>query len=181
MQKGWSTEKVYINLTKGETDTLSETLKNPKIINNRKYKLNNKTIEPLRQENEVEYIVKYLKKEGRFVKSFHLDYCEYGTVNVISEQLWDMYRFCVRDNGIFCIDTTLEICNGLYLTDTTYPNLYLHGINGKHSEFPGPSIWHFKRTRKRYRGFVEELSIYEPLLINLQKIGHYLDKVWRKV
>ena len=27
LQKRWSTEKVYINLTKGETDTMSETLK----------------------------------------------------------------------------------------------------------------------------------------------------------
>ena len=46
LQKEWSTEKVYINLIKEETDILSETLKNPKIINSRKYKLNNKTIEP---------------------------------------------------------------------------------------------------------------------------------------
>ena len=37
LQKGWSTEKVCINLTKEETDTLPETLKNTKIINNRKY------------------------------------------------------------------------------------------------------------------------------------------------
>ena len=45
LQKGWSIEKVYLNLTKEETDSVSETLKNLKIINNRKYKLNNKTIE----------------------------------------------------------------------------------------------------------------------------------------
>ena len=37
LQKGWLTEKVYVNLTKEETNTLSETLKNPNIINNRKY------------------------------------------------------------------------------------------------------------------------------------------------
>ena len=140
MQKGWSTEKVYINLTKEETETLSETLKNPKIINNRKYKLNNKTINAPKQENEVECIVKYLEKEDRFVKSSHLDHCEYSTVNFIAEQLWDIYRFCVRDNGIFCIDTTFEICDGLYLADTTYPNLSLHDINGKYPEFPWPSL-----------------------------------------
>ena len=32
LQKGWSTEKVYINLTKEETDKLSETLKNPQKV-----------------------------------------------------------------------------------------------------------------------------------------------------
>ena len=127
---------------------MSETLKHPKIINNSKYKLNNKTIKPQKQENEVECIVKYLKKEDSFVKSFHLDHCEYSTVNFISEQLWDIYRVCVRDNGIFCIDATFEICDGLYLRDTTYPNLSLHDINGKHLEFLGPSFWHFKRTQR---------------------------------
>ena len=66
LQEGWSIEKVYINLTKEETDTLSETLKNPKIINNREYKLNNKTIKLPKQENEVECIIKYLKKEDSF-------------------------------------------------------------------------------------------------------------------
>ena len=166
MQKGWSTEKVYINLTKEETETLSETLKNPKIINNRKYKLNNKTINAPKQENEVECIVKYLEKEDRFVKSSHLDHCEYSTVNFIPEQLWDIYR----------IDTTFEICDRLYLTDITYSNLSLHDINGKHPEFPGRSVWHFKETRETYCRFAGELLIYEPLLINLHKIGHDLDK-----
>ena len=55
-KKGWSTEKVYINLTKEETDTLSEILENPKTISNRKYKLNNKTIKPPKQEDEVQCI-----------------------------------------------------------------------------------------------------------------------------
>ena len=32
LQLVWSNEKVYINLTKEETETLSETLKNPKYI-----------------------------------------------------------------------------------------------------------------------------------------------------
>ena len=49
--------------TKEETNTLSETLKKPKIINNKKYKLNNKTTEPPKKENKVECIVKYLKKK----------------------------------------------------------------------------------------------------------------------
>ena len=50
LQKGWSTEKVYTNLVKEETDTLSKTLKTPP-NNNRKYKLNNKTNEPPKEEN----------------------------------------------------------------------------------------------------------------------------------
>ena len=124
--------------------------------------MNNKTIERPKQDNEVECIVKYLKKEEGFVKSFHLDHCV-SIVLFIPEQLWDIYCFCVRDNGTFCIDATFEICDGLYLTDTTYPNLSLNGINGKHPEFLGPSFWYFNRTRETYHRFVGELIIYEPL------------------
>ena len=42
-------------------------------MNNRKYKLNNKTIEQPKQENEVECLVNYLKKEDSFVKTLHFD------------------------------------------------------------------------------------------------------------
>ena len=135
-------------------------MRNPKIINNRKYKLNNKTIKPPKQENEVECIIKYLEKEDRFAKPSHLNHCEYSTVNFIPEQLWDIYHFCVQNYGIFCIDTTFEICDRLYLTDITYPNLSLHDINGKHPEFAGPLVWHFKGTRETKRRFAGELLIY---------------------
>ena len=119
---------------------------------------------------------KVFGKEDSFGKPFHLDHCEYSIVNFIPEQLWDIYRFRVRDNGIFCIDTTFEICDGLYLTDNTYSNLSLHDITGKHPEFPGPSFWHFKRTREMYHCFAGELLKYELLLINLHKTGHDSDK-----
>ena len=135
-------------------------MRNPKIINNRKYKLNNKTIKPPKQENEVECIIKYLEKEDRFAKPSHLNHCEYSTVNFIPEQLWDIYHFCVQNYGIFCIDTTFEICDRLYLTDITYPNLSLHDISGKHPEFAGPLVWHFKGTRETKRRFAGELLIY---------------------
>ena len=93
--------------------------------------------------------------------------------------MWDICRFCVRGNGIFCIDTAFEICDELYLTDTTYPNLSLHDINGKHPKFLGPSFWHFKRTRETYRRFAGELLIYKPLLINLHKIEYDLDLIYK--
>ena len=56
--------------TKEETNTLSETLQKPKIINNKKYKLNNKTTEPPKKENKVECIVKYLKKKDSYGNLF---------------------------------------------------------------------------------------------------------------
>ena len=128
----------------------------------------------MKPENEAKCIAKYLEKEDSFVESFHLEHFEYSTVNFIPEQLWDMYRFCVEDNGIFGIDTTFKIFDRLYLTNTTYLNLSLQDINGNHPEFLELSLWYFKKTRETYRLFGGKLLIYKPLLINLQKIGHDL-------
>ena len=118
----------------------------------------------MKLENEAECIAKYLEKEDNFVEFFHLEHCEYSAVKLIPEQLWDMYRFCVRDNGTFGIDTTFKIFDGLYLTNTTYLNLSLHDINGNHPEFQGLSFRYFKKTRETYRRFGGKLLIYKPLL-----------------
>ena len=115
-------------------------------------------------------MVKYLKKEDSFVKSFHFGHCEHSTVNFIPEKLQETFCFYVRNNGNFCIDITFEICNGLDFTYTTYQNLSLLDINSKYSEFLGLSFWPFKKTRETYRRFGGEFLINEPFLINLQKI-----------
>ena len=48
--------------------------------------------------------------------------------------------------------------------------------NKKHPEFPGPSFWHFKKSRKSYRRFAGELAIAKAELVGLKKIGHDLHK-----
>ena len=62
------------------------------------------------------------------------------------------------------------------MTDTTYSNEALIDLNGKHPEFPGPSFWHFRKTRESYRRFAGELVIEKPELLGLEKIGHDLDR-----
>ena len=58
---------------------MSETLKSQK--KKKKDKLNNKTIELLKPENEAKciakYLEKYLEKEDSFVESFYLEHFEY--------------------------------------------------------------------------------------------------------
>ncbi len=66
--------------------------------------------------------------------------------------------------------------DGLWLTDTTYTNEALIQLDGKHPEFPGPSFWHFRKTRESYRCFSGELVIQAPELLSLKKIGHDLDQ-----
>ena len=78
--------------------------------------------------------------------------------------------------GIFSVDTTFEVCEGLWLTDTSYPNLSLLKDDGTHPEFPGPSFWHFRKDRKAFRRFASELVVECPELLDLPRIGHDLDK-----
>ena len=44
----------------------------------------------------------------------------YTTLNALPNMLHDVYRFCVLGNAIFRVDTTFELVDGLWLTDTTY-------------------------------------------------------------
>ena len=62
------------------------------------------------------------------------------------------------------------------LTDTKYTNESLTNQSNKHPEFPGPSFWHFKKSRESYRRFAGELIIAKPELLGIKKIGHDLDK-----
>ena len=101
-------------------------------------------------------------------------------VNYLPPMLEDINRFCVKGNSYLSVDTTFEICDNLYLTDTTYQNLALLEWKGKHPEFPGPSFWNFRKSRDNYRQFAADLIDAEPNLINLQKIGHELDAALAK-
>ena len=60
----------------------------------------------------------------------------------------DLYRFCVNGSSVLRVDTTFELVEGLWLTDTTYTNEALIDLKGKNPEFPGPSFWQFRKTRE---------------------------------
>ena len=87
----------------------------------------------------------------------------------------------MKGQGILCTDTTFEICEGFYLTGTSYPNKSLLDISsGKHPQFPGPFFWHFKKNEEVYRRFAREILIADPSLAGIKKIGHDLDRAIAK-
>ena len=93
----------------------------------------------------------------------------YTTLNALPNMLHDVYRFCVLGNAIFRVDTTFELVDGLWLTDTTDCNEALVNSKGKHTEFPGPSFGHFRKTRECYRRFAGELVILKPELLGIKR------------
>ena len=89
----------------------------------------------------------------------------------------DIKRFCAEDTAKLSVETTFEIYDGLFLADTSYPNLsLLDKRTNNPPQSPGPSFWH----EETYRRFAAEMVIAEPSIANVQKVGHDLDKTIAK-
>lgn len=182
LQAGLSTERVYCKMTKKNPSSLSETITNPKLIDNRKCagkKEANQLKKSSCDHSEAEALIASLQSL-QLVNSVTFNKEQYISVNYLPSMLNDLNRFCVLGNSILRVDTTFELVDGLWLTDTTYTNTALIDAKGKHPEFPGPSFWHFKKTRESYRRFAGELVIAQPSLQGLQRIGHDLDQALAK-
>jgi len=125
-------------------------------------------------DNEVETLIE-LTKSGSFVKCVKFRSDSYIAVNYRNSMLQDLIR-CVHGNSTLNVDTTFNLVPRLWLTDTSYKHLGLIDSNGKHPEFPGPSMWYFKKDRMEFRNFATEFLIECPDLKDIKLIGHDLDK-----
>ena len=154
-------------------------MRDPKVISNQKYasKEKNQNGADVNKDTDAECIVRYIKRNDSYIKSFHLDSEQYSAINYLSHQLTVIKRFCAEDTAILSVETTFEIYDGLFLTDTSYPNLsLLDKKTNNPPQFPGPSFWH----EEAYRRFAAEMVIAEPSIANVQKVGHDLDKTIAK-
>ena len=83
---------------------MSKIIRDPKVVSNRNSNSNLKQATQSEvKDSKAECIVRYLS----FVKSFSLDCEQYSEV---------------EDQVFLSTDTTFEICEGLYFTDTSYQN-----------------------------------------------------------
>ena len=71
-------------------------------------------------------------------------------MNFKDYMLTDIYRCCVLGDSVLNVDTTFDLVPGLWLTDTSYKCLVLLDEFDKHPEFPGPSMWHFRKDEKEF-------------------------------
>ena len=129
LDEGLSTAAIYSALTKEDARTANEMVHDPKVISNRKYeKERDRLTGTLPNEitsncTEADFIIQYLKDDA-FIRTCPFNPSEYCTVNYHPQMLVDLERFSVK-GAIFMVDTTFEICEGLWLTDTSYSNLSL--------------------------------------------------------
>ena len=112
-----SYEKIYVDLAWREGASLSKTIRDPRVVRNRRNKSKVKQAMHTKVKySQTECIVRYLKTNDSFVETFSLDCEQYSAFNYIPYQLTDVRRFCVEDQGILSTDTTFEICEGLNIS-----------------------------------------------------------------
>lgn len=182
LAQGLSVDKIYGTMSKEVCQSVSETISGPKMIENRKFqqKAHKETRDTAGEHSEVESLISSLKSIPS-ITTVSFTKRQYSCVNIPEHVLDDVNRFCVLGNSILHVDTTFELVDGLWLTDTTFSHeALINHRNGKHPEFPGPSFWHFKKDRETYRRFAGELAIAKPELLKIKKIGHDLDKAIAK-
>ena len=118
LQKGMSKDRVYNNIATRKEETVSETVTGPKVIDNRKY-VSKKAYRSNNQQDvrsEAEVLVSSLQTIPNSV-TFNKD--QYISVIFLPSMLNDLFKFCVLGNAILRLDTTFELVDGLWLTDTT--------------------------------------------------------------
>ncbi|XP_065060451.1 uncharacterized protein LOC135687737 [Rhopilema esculentum] len=176
LKDGASCAKVYRDLVK-EAKTPHEEPPNPKYIYNIK-----SSFMPPKQKSfsthgipECEGLVRQMRKEDCKVRSVVLLPEQYVSFNANSRMLEDINRFCVHGNSILLVDTTFQLCDGLWLTDSGFEYEALINEKGGHPMFPGPYMWHFRKGQDSYRRFALEMTFQNPNLFEIKKIGHDLD------
>ena len=130
----------YSKLIHENPVTASETIRDPKVISNRRFEKLKESVhkedktEINSSESEAELIIRYLQ-ENQLMKIANFTPNEYSTVNFSLRIINGIERFCLKMGGIYSVDN-FEVCEGLWLTDTSYPNLSLLMDDGTHPEFP---------------------------------------------
>ena len=181
LDQGLSVDNIYATMSKQVCQTVSETISGPKMINRKFHKKASEETQDTAEKHSVaESLISSLKSVSS-INTVSFTKTQYSCVNIPEHVLDDVHRFCVLGNSILQVDTTFELVDGFWLTDTTFSHeALINHRNGKHPEFLGPSFWHFKKDRETYRRFAGELAIAKPELLKIKKVGHDLDKAIAK-
>ena len=60
----------------------------------------------------------------------------------------DLRRFCVQGDSVLTADTTFELKDGVWLTESSFENRSLVDAKGNHPTFPGPYMWQFRKHQE---------------------------------
>ena len=85
---------------------------------------------------ECEEMIRFVKSEKSHAKSVVFLQEHYISFSASNQLLKDLERFCVYGTSTFVVDTTFQVCDGLWLTDSSFEYSALVNVDGKHPSFP---------------------------------------------
>ena len=179
-----STSSIYRAINEEKKSTVGEELRNPRQLYNLKQSIDKKRDEALpkqvhRNDSEVGCLVMQMRQSDTepFIRSV-VSLPSYCVATAFTDRtIKNIERFCVNGTSVFRCDTTFEIIDNLWLTDTSYTNFSLiNAEDSSHPEFPGPLMVHFAKDTDTYRCFAVELIVSNPSLLKIGKVGHDMDR-----
>lgn len=122
--------------------------------------------------------VKYGLHEKSFVRNFQIlpSLC---AILAADNQINDIVNFCTdpAEFTILTIDTTYNVCEGLYVTPLTYKHLRLiDKQNETNPVLPGPALVHSSLGVETFKFFGESLVRLNPKLKEILAVGSDRDK-----
>ena len=145
---------------------------------NKKVSISSSTSTPTQPIDDVCKIVSDMRRgSADFTKAVTIFKDHFISIHCTDQQINDVVRFCCNGNSVFRVDTTFEIVDNFWVTDTSFSNESLICERGaKAPEFPGPFMLHFKKDTFTYQAFAAHLVMLNPMLTNIKKFGTDMDQ-----
>ena len=178
--KGLSTDQVYDSIARAGASTVSEAIPGPKLIDNRKLLSKKETspwLVPVATNNSKVKQRRWFPAYNRFLSS---------KVQLSPKKVMFFQQSLQHDQWLLPLLHKWEFGTPSrhYMWTCSRALAHWHNVHkrtlidlkGKNPEFPGPSFWHFRKTRECYQRFAGEIVIKKPERLKIKKIGHDLDK-----
>ena len=124
------------------------------------------------------WIIWYSKYKRKMVFSCNQWHCCWSIASntTMKKGIWmNVSRFCGHGSSVLHLDTTFEITNNMWFTDTSFTNESLIDESKNHPEFLGPYMVDFHEDRETYQRFAAELTAAKPSLLKVKNVGADLD------
>ena len=168
--------QIYENINTSTANSVSMEVRNPMQIYNLQRASNSALSVREKSSFQNDNLIRQIQKNnGIFMQLMKLLPKHYVQYNYEKNNLNDASRFCVHGSSVLHVDTTFEIIDNLWFTDTSFTNESLIDENKNHPEFLGPCMVHFHKDRETYQRFAVELAAAEPFLLKVKKVGNDLD------
>ena len=118
LEKRMSCDQMYNSYSRTSVATVSADVRNPRQIHNLKKNIEKRTKE---NQDEIERMVIQMRDNNAesFTRAITILHTHFVSIHFLDENVADIYRFCVKGTSVFRADTTFEIIDNFWVTDTS--------------------------------------------------------------